>query len=129
MRVRPVTLSDGRYIAYYDFNDGEWTAVHGEHPDVRQAVRVGLDRSSELRWNPLLGEWIVTATHRQDRTFLPPPDHCPFCPGTAAAGGEISAPTYDLVVLENRFPSLQPNPGSPSVETTDLFPVQPMVGF
>jgi len=128
MRVRPVTLPDGRYLAYYDFNDGDWTAVRGEHPDVRQAPRVGLDRSSELRWNPLLGEWIVTATHRQDRTFLPPPDHCPFCPGTAAAGGEISAPTYDLVVLENRFPSLQPNPGSPSVETTDLFPVQPAQG-
>ena len=34
---------------------------------------------SELRWNPLMGEWVATATHRQERTFLPPADFCPLC--------------------------------------------------
>ena len=40
---------------------------------------------SELRWNPQLREWVITATHRQDRTFLPGPEKCPLCP-TRRAG-------------------------------------------
>ncbi len=66
---------------------------------------------SELRWNPLLGEWVATATHRQDRTFLPPKDHCPLCP--TQPGGfptEVPESDYDIVVFENRFPSLRPDP-------------------
>jgi hypothetical protein len=44
------------------------------------------DRDSELRWDPLVGEWVVIAAQRQGRTFLPPADQCPLCPsrpGTA----------------------------------------------
>jgi UDPglucose--hexose-1-phosphate uridylyltransferase len=80
---------------------------------------------SELRWNPLLGEWVITATHRQDRTFLPPADYCPLCP-TKEGGFETEVPesTYDIVVFENRFPSLRPNPSDPDVEGTELTPVR-----
>ena len=84
---------------------------------------------SELRWNPLLGEWTVTATHRQDRTFFPPPGYCPLCP--TAPGGfptEVPAPDYDIVVFENKFPSLQPNPPEPAVEGSELYPVRPAQG-
>lgn len=84
---------------------------------------------SELRWNPLLGEWVVTATHRQERTFLPPADFCPLCP--TRPGGfetEIPAPSYEIVVFENRFPSLQPSPPAPAVEGTDLYHVAPATG-
>ena len=35
---------------------------------------------SELRWHPLLQEWVITSTERQDRTFLPPKGYCPLCP-------------------------------------------------
>jgi len=79
---------------------------------------------SELRWNPLMGEWLATATARQDRTFLPPKDFCPLCP--TAPGGfptEIPEATYDIVVFENRFPSLQPNPPEPAIERSELYPV------
>jgi UDPglucose--hexose-1-phosphate uridylyltransferase len=85
---------------------------------------------SELRWNPLLGEWVATATHRQDRTFLPPTDFCPLCP--TKPGGfptEIPEPTYDIVAFENRFPSLQRDPPAPSVEGTDLYRVAPARGI
>src|SRR5918911_1372854 len=71
---------------------------------------------SELRWNPLLGEWLATATHRQERTFLPPADFCPLCP--TKPGGfptEVPEPTYDIVVFENRFPSLRRDPPEPAV--------------
>ena len=84
---------------------------------------------SELRWNPLMGEWVATATARQDRTFLPPKDFCPLCP--TVPGGfptEIPEPTYDIVVFENRFPSLQPNPPEPALEATELYPVEKSFG-
>lgn len=84
---------------------------------------------SELRWHPLLGEWVATATHRQDRTFLPPADFCPLCP--TEEGGfptEIPEPTYDIVAFENRFPSLRRSPEPPAVEGTELYPVRPGQG-
>jgi UDPglucose--hexose-1-phosphate uridylyltransferase len=84
---------------------------------------------SELRWNPLLGEWVATATHRQERTFLPPADFCPLCP--TKPGGfptEVPESDYDIVVSENRFPSLRPDPPPPAVESTELYPVRPAQG-
>ncbi len=84
---------------------------------------------SELRWNPLYGEWTATATHRQDRTFFPPAGYCPLCP--TFPGGfptEIPAEDYDIVVFQNKFPSLQPNPPEPAVAETELYPVRPARG-
>jgi UDPglucose--hexose-1-phosphate uridylyltransferase len=85
---------------------------------------------SELRYNPLLGEWLATATHRQDRTFLPPPGFCPLCP-TAPGGfpSEVPEPEYDIVVFENRFPSLQKAPPEPAIESTPFYPVEPGAGI
>jgi UDPglucose--hexose-1-phosphate uridylyltransferase len=84
---------------------------------------------SELRWHPLMGEWVATATHRQDRTFFPPPDYCPLCP--TKPGGfptEIPAEHYDIVTFENKFPSLKPNPPEPAIEGTEFYPVRPSEG-
>jgi UDPglucose--hexose-1-phosphate uridylyltransferase len=84
---------------------------------------------SELRWNPLLGEWVATATHRQERTFLPPADFCPLCP--TKPGGfptEVPESAYDIVVFENRFPSLRPDPPPVAVEATELYPARPAQG-
>lgn len=84
---------------------------------------------SELRWNPVLGEWVITATHRQDRTFFPPPEYCPLCPTKPGAfPTEIPREQYDIVVFENKFPSLRPEPAEPEVSGTDLYPVQPAGG-
>jgi UDPglucose--hexose-1-phosphate uridylyltransferase len=68
---------------------------------------------------------VITATHRQERTFLPPEDYCPLCP--TKPGGfptEVPASDYDLVVFENKFPSLQRTPPAPAVEPTPVSPVQ-----
>ncbi len=84
---------------------------------------------SELRWNPLLGEWLATATVRQDRTFLPPKDFCPLCP--TKPGGfptEIPAPDYDIVVFENRFPSLSLNPPEPAIAGDDFYKTEKSFG-
>ena len=84
---------------------------------------------SEMRWNPVLREWLVTATHRQDRTFLPPAGFCPLCP--TQAGGfptEIEREHFDFVVFENKFPSLARQAVTPSVEASELYPVLPSQG-
>lgn len=85
---------------------------------------------SELRWNPIAEEWVVTATHRQDRTFMPPADYCPICP--TRPGGfptEVPAESYEYVVFENKFPSFKREPGEPAVEGSELFPVRPSAGI
>jgi|SRR5690554_843748 len=84
---------------------------------------------SELRWHPFLEEWVITATHRQDRTFLPPKDYCPLCP--TKQGGfptEVPRDDYDIVVFENKFPSLQRVPPEPGVESTPFSPVKSAYG-
>jgi UDPglucose--hexose-1-phosphate uridylyltransferase len=85
---------------------------------------------SEKRWNPLLAEWVITATHRQDRTFLPPAGYCPLCP-TAENGfpTEVPESSYDLVVFENKFPSLRREAPVPSIEGTELYPVEAANGI
>src|SRR3954468_13685651 len=79
---------------------------------------------SELRYHPFLDTWVITATQRQDRTFLPPDNYCPLCPTKPGAfPTEIPFPNYDIVVFENKFPSLRPDPFEPEVPGTELMPV------
>ncbi|MCL5035800.1 MAG: galactose-1-phosphate uridylyltransferase [Chloroflexi bacterium] len=85
---------------------------------------------SELRWNPVLSRWVVTATHRQDRTFLPPKDHCPLCPTLPGRfPTEVPAENYEIVCFENRFPSFKRFPPEPSVKNDDLLKVEPSKGI
>ncbi|MCH8273939.1 MAG: galactose-1-phosphate uridylyltransferase [Armatimonadetes bacterium] len=84
---------------------------------------------SELRWHPFLGEWVVTATHRQERTFFPPEGFCPLCP--TKPGGpptEIPCDNYEIAVFENKFPSLRTPPLPPEVGGSDLIPARPSDG-
>ena len=83
---------------------------------------------SELRWHPLRREWVMTATHRMERTFLPPPSECPLCPSKEGRQTEIPREDFDIVVFENRFPSLFPNPPAPSVSSSELYKVKPSRG-
>lgn len=84
---------------------------------------------SELRWNPLLEQWVVTATHRQDRTFFPPDDYCPLCP--TKEGGfptEVPESDYEMVTFDNKFPSFHRIPPKPAVKSTDFYKVLPAAG-
>jgi UDPglucose--hexose-1-phosphate uridylyltransferase len=104
-------LADGREIIYFDETPG---LSRAQVPDTRVLSRdppaagdSAADQDSALRWDPLLGEWVVLAARRQDRTFLPPADLCPLCPSRPGRPTEIPADDYDVVVFENRFPSLR----------------------
>lgn len=60
----------------------------------------------ELRWNPILGEWVIIASHRASRPNLP--DKCPFCPGAQEMPDK-----FDVLALPNRYPPLSPDsPGA-----------------
>jgi UDPglucose--hexose-1-phosphate uridylyltransferase len=85
---------------------------------------------SELRWHPLLREWVITATARQERTYLPSAAQCPLCPTRdPQAPTEIPRDDFDITVFDNRFPSLHHTPPVPDVESTDLYPVAPAQGI
>ncbi|MCX7920324.1 MAG: galactose-1-phosphate uridylyltransferase [bacterium] len=77
---------------------------------------------SELRWNPVLQEWVVTATHRMERPQMPN-DWCPFCPGS----GRVPD-TYDVYIYPNDFPTFSVPPPEMDVESTELYKVAPAIG-
>ena len=63
--------------------------------------------NAHLRWHPLRGEWVAYATHRQNRTFLPPPEYNPLAVTTDPAHPtEVPAGSWDVAVFENLFPTL-----------------------
>jgi galactose-1-phosphate uridylyltransferase (family 1) len=94
-------LADGREILYFD--DDRHPAPH-DAPDTRDLPPVST--RSQLRFDALVGEWVAIAAHRQTRTFLPPADQCPLCPSRPGRPSEIPDAAYQVVVFENRFPSL-----------------------
>ncbi|WP_020137814.1 galactose-1-phosphate uridylyltransferase [Streptomyces sp. 351MFTsu5.1] len=105
MKKTSTRLADGRELIYYDLRDDT----------VRDAVdRRPLERTvttSEVRRDPLLGDSVAIASHRQGRTYHPPKDECPLCPTQGERLSEIPDSSYDAVVFENRFPSLAGDSG------------------
>ncbi|MDH6144258.1 MULTISPECIES: galactose-1-phosphate uridylyltransferase [Kitasatospora] len=100
MRKTTTKLADGRELIYFDRDE---TAFRDE-PDRRPLEPVA--NLSEVRRDPVTGDWITVAAHRQGRIYHPPTDQCPLCPSTADHLSEVPAADYDVVVFENRFPSL-----------------------
>src|SRR5579872_1409876 len=104
-------LADGREIVYYDEAPGlDRVLARDTRPLPLMAPGPpGPTGSAEqgIRWDALAGEWVVIAAARQDRTFLPPADQCPLDPSAPGRPTEIPASSYDVVVFENRFPSLR----------------------
>ncbi|MFJ6295032.1 galactose-1-phosphate uridylyltransferase [Streptomyces griseoviridis] len=105
MKKTSTRLADGRELIYYDLRD--------------DTVRDAVDRrpleptvtTSEIRHDPLLGDAVAIASHRQGRIYHPPADECPLCPSKGERLSEIPDSAYDVVVFENRFPSLAGDSG------------------
>ncbi|MEU5191888.1 galactose-1-phosphate uridylyltransferase [Streptomyces klenkii] len=100
MRKTVTKLADGRELIYYD-SRGD---VIRDAADPRPLHPVLT--TTEIRHDPILGDDIAIASHRQTRTFLPPAEACPLCPSSPGRPTEIPAPDYEVAVFENRFPSL-----------------------
>src|SRR5262249_52592805 len=104
---------------------GDRRAGSGEAAGAAGADAPGANLSpSGLRWDALAGEWVIIAAQRQDRTFLPPPEECPLDPSREGRLTEIPADDYDVVVFENRFPSLR-GAGEPA-SAAGLLPATPI---
>jgi len=56
---------------------------------------------NELRWHPLLKQWVCVAAHRQHRPQMPS-DWCPFCPGSGRVPDQ-----YDVYLYANDFAAFQ----------------------
>jgi UDPglucose--hexose-1-phosphate uridylyltransferase len=112
-------LADGRELIYYD----EAQYPHRGQPD-RRALPAA-PPASQLRYDPLVDEWVTISAHRQERTFLPPADECPLCPSTVDRLTEVPDAEYDVVVFENRFPSYSQQPAG--LDGVDTLPPLTMV--
>ncbi|BCW51231.1 galactose-1-phosphate uridylyltransferase [Arthrobacter sp. StoSoilB13] len=105
IRMTRTRLADSRELIYFD-DPGTPERTPDSLVDHRGLPARG--EPGEVRYDALSGEWVAVAAHRQSRTHLPPAHQCPICPTTADNPSEIPAPDYDVVVFENRFPSLGP---------------------
>lgn len=130
IRITPTTLSDGREFFYLD---DEPDYVAGRKVRELKDPRTLADRFSnqldpdgnevpyaapQMRRDPLTGDWIPMATARMNRPIT-------IGPGATATGnplaarkpsdpyqdGEVPDTDYDVVVFENRFPSMVQVPG------------------
>lgn len=117
MRKTSTTLADGRELIYYD--DTEPYLSGGATRDLVDTRALSPSMSqSQMRFDILTGEWIVIAAQRMDRTFLPPADASPLAPSRPdRPATEIPAADYDVVVFENRFPSLSETAAQQSLPT------------
>jgi len=113
---RRLTKPDGRALVLY----GD-AALESARIEAPQPPGPPVRAASQLRWHPLRGAWVDYASHRQERTFLPPPSWDPLAP--TVPGGEpteLPAGPWQVAVFENRFPSLSmsaPPPPETIVET------------
>ncbi|MFD9092920.1 galactose-1-phosphate uridylyltransferase [Streptomyces collinus] len=105
MKKTSTRLADGRELIYYDLRDDAVRTAADRRPLDRTVT------TSEIRRDVLLGDSVAIASHRQGRTYHPPADECPLCPTQGERLSEIPDSSYDVVVFENRFPSLAGDSG------------------
>lgn len=130
LRITPATMADGRELIYFDdspeYTSGQKQRTLEDPRDLPQAAT-----ESEIRKDPLTGDWIAYAAHRMNRTFMPPANENPLAPSTPGQlPTEIPSPEYDVVVFENRFPSFSMHMSVPedyayTVDGNDLYPRKP----
>lgn len=77
---------------------------------------------AELRYHPLIKDWVMIASHRQNRPQMPK-DYCPFCPGS----GRVPD-AFDVLEYDNDFPALSQNPPVPDDVATDFFKTREAYG-
>jgi UDPglucose--hexose-1-phosphate uridylyltransferase len=120
-------LADGREIIYFDETPALNRALARDLREGLAPVPAPGTWSPEqaVRWDPLLGEWVIIAAQRQERTFLPPPDQCPLDPSAPGRPTEVPTDSYDVVVFENRFPSLRGASTIPGPKTGPAGPAGP----
>lgn len=70
---------------------------------------------AELRWHPLIKDWVMIASHRQNRPQMPK-NWCPFCPGSGKVPDH-----YEVYKYDNDFPALSQEPPMPDDVSTKFY--------
>lgn len=106
--------------------DGRQLTLYSRYPIAEDITATSpshepVQANPHLRWHPLRGEWVAYASHRQGRTFMPPPEYNPLAPTKDPQfPTELPQGSYDVAVFDNRFPSMTlaaHNPPASIVET------------
>lgn len=151
IRITHATLADGRDFFYLDddprYVSGEKTReLKDPRPlDPRFAPHLNAQgeevpyAAPQMRRDPLTGDWIPMATARMNRPITNDP-HLKAAGNPLAArkvgdpyqDGEVPDTDYNVVVFENRFPSMVRVPGVSDevryVDNNPLWEVKPAVG-
>ncbi len=77
---------------------------------------------AELRWHPLIKDWVMVVSQRQNRPQMPK-DWCPFCKGSDKVPED-----YIVLKYDNDFPALSLEPPVPDDVETDLYRTAPSYG-
>jgi UDPglucose--hexose-1-phosphate uridylyltransferase len=116
MHRKRLVKPDGRALILYA--DHELTETEAPDPPGPK-----VDARPQLRWHPYRAEWVDYAGHRQERTFLPPPDYDPLAPTVPGRDPtELPAGSWQVAVFENRFPSLVETAPDPEPNIVDTRP-------
>ncbi len=92
---------DGRKLTLYSRSPID-SELQAPSPSSEQ-----VPANPHLRWHPLRGEWVSYASHRQGRTFMPPPEYNPLAPTKDPQfPTELPQGQYEVAVFENRFPMM-----------------------
>ena len=83
-----------------------------------------MERKLELRWDPILREWIIVSGKRKERPVLEVV-RCPFCPRSE----EVPSADWRVLALPNKYPALSPDPGPPDVKCDDFYRCRRAKGF
>src|SRR5699024_5916611 len=78
------TLADGRDLLFF--------ALPGHTPAPvpdRRPLSPRDPEPSQLRFDRTTGQWVIIAAQRQDRTYHPPAEACPLCPGPSGLTSEV----------------------------------------
>ena len=138
IRITPTTLCDGREFFYLDdepdYVCGKKTRQLADPRDLPYRFAPYLDADGnevpyaapQMRRDPLTGDWIPMATARMNRPITIGPGATatgnPLAarkPGDPYQDGEVPDTDYNVVVFENRFPSMVQVPGVPN-ETVEV---------
>lgn len=101
MHKKTLLKPDGRSLYLYSDTpiSEEIVATNPRHEPINP--------KPHQRWHPLRREWVIYASHRQNRTFLPPKDYSPLAvTNRDDFPTELPEGNYEVAVFENLYPSL-----------------------
>ena len=109
--------------------DGRNLYLYSRRPIAHQKLLAlggtGEFPNPHFRWHPLRGEWVAYASHRQDRTFMPPPNFNPLAPSHDPKNPtELPTGNYEVAVFDNRFPALSHTANHPPHHIVETLPAK-----